>query len=97
MISKIADLKTQRAAALSSLDAMATRALTPEEQTAFDAVVAQVGEIDSRVAELEAAMNSEAAVATNSSKLETLKRSQRKSPAISSPNYVADVSDKKQN
>ena len=98
MISKIADLKTQRAAALANLDAMAKRTLTPEEQTAFDDLVASVADIDARVLIIEDSMAADAAAAalvTNSSKLETLKRSQRKSPAISAPNYVADVSDKK--
>jgi HK97 family phage major capsid protein len=98
MISQLAELKTQRAAALSSLDALAQRTLTPEEQTAFDGLVSQVGDIDARVTILEDAANiaadNTASMGQNSAKLETLKRSEKRS-SFNIPSVVKDLNDAK--
>jgi DNA replication initiation complex subunit (GINS family) len=50
------ELLEARSALMAQLTGMQERQLTPEEQSAFDALVAQVNEIDAKVTTLEAEM-----------------------------------------
>jgi len=94
-ISEIKALQLDRIEKVNSMEAMAVRALTPEEQTSFDNLAASVADIDSRLMLLEDAAAGSASIQQNSEKLEAVKRSVRKSAPISAPNFVADLSDKK--
>ena len=94
-ISEIKALQLDRIEKVNSMESMAVRALTPEEQTSFDNLAASVADIDSRLMVLEDAAAGSASIQQNSEKLEAAKRSVRKSAPITAPNFVADVSDKK--
>ena len=56
------ELLEARSAKMAQLGAMQERQLTPEEQAAFDALVAQVNEIDAKVTTLEAEVMADPAV-----------------------------------
>ena len=90
-ISEIKALQLDRIEKVNSMEAMAVRALTPEEQTSFDNLAASVADIDVRLAVLEDAAAGSASMQQNSEKLESVKRSVRKSAPIAAPNFVADV------
>jgi HK97 family phage major capsid protein len=92
---EIRALQAERAEKINQLDEMAKRQLTPEEQTAFDDLVMAVSDLDARVVAIEDSMNSAADVQQNSTKLETLKRSNKKAPAMNIPAIVTDLDDKK--
>lgn len=94
-VSEIRSLQAERAEKIIKLDELAKRELTPEEQAAFDELVASVSDIDTRVTALEDSMMAAADVQQNSTKLETLKRSNKKAPAMNIPAIVTDVDDKK--
>ena len=94
-ISEIKALQLDRIEKVNSMEALAVRALTPEEQTSFDNLAASVSDIDVRLAVLEESAAGSASMQQNSEKLESVKRSVRKSAPISAPNFVADVSDRK--
>lgn len=107
-IADLRKLQAERSEIVAKLEEMTKRNLSPEEQTAFDGLVNQVNGIDERVKALETEMAADAAddaaeaapvpaaAQQNASKLETIKRSNRRSePMISAPNYVGDVGDKR--
>lgn len=94
-VSEIRSLQAERAEKIIKLDELAKRELTPEEQAAFDELVASVSDIDTRVSAIEESMMAAADVQQNSAKLETLKRTNKKAPAMNIPAIVTDVDDKK--
>lgn len=55
-IQEIRQLMTERRDLLAKLDALSNRELSPDEQAAWDALTAKVGELDQRVAALEEAV-----------------------------------------
>lgn len=104
----IADLRKlafDRVELVTKLEELSKRNLTPEEQTSFDGLVTQVSGIDERVKTLEDEMAQEASADAapapvsaqqNSAKLETIKRSTRKSaPMYGAANFVSDLGDKR--
>jgi hypothetical protein len=109
-MNEIETLRTERAAKLNEARAIHAkgeaekRALTPEEQTAFDNLVAEVDDHEMRISELEAAApapatNSADAGTTRSAKLAELdekskKVSTRKSAPIEAPAFVRDLGDR---
>lgn len=108
-MNEIETLRTERAAKLAEAKAIHAksesekRALTPEEQTAFDNLVAQVDDHEMRIGELEAgaapAANSADAGTTRSAKLAELDEKSkrvatRKSAPIEAPAFVRDYNDR---
>lgn len=109
-MNEIETLRTERAAKLAEARAIHAkgeeekRALTPEEQTAFDNLVAEVDDHEMRIGELEAAApapatNSADAGTTRSAKLAELdekskKVATRKSAPIEAPAFVRDFGDR---
>lgn len=98
-IQDIRSLQAERVEKVSKMEELAKRQLTPEEQQAFDDLAANVAAIDERVSTLEGelAMASAQAAQTeaNNSKLETIKRSAKKSSHMEVPSVVTDLGDKR--
>ena len=89
------ELLEARSAKMAQLTAMQERQLTPEEQAAFDALVAQVNEIDAKVTTLEAEVMADpaadpgdAAVEQASARSIPTLNELPKPPAASEPVYV---------
>lgn len=89
------ELLEARSAKMAQLTAMQERQLTPEEQAAFDALVAQVNEIDAKVTTLEAELMADpaadpgdAAVEQASARSIPTLNELPKPPAASEPVYV---------
>ncbi len=106
------ELLEARSAKMAQLTAMQERQLTPEEQAAFDALVAQVNEIDAKVTTLEAELMADpaadpgdAAVEQASARSIPTLNELPKPPAASEPvyvntpvpNFVRDLNDRRAN
>lgn len=94
-IQDIRALQAERVEKVARLSELAQRQLTPEEQTAFDELAAGVAAIDVRVTTLEGELAVNAQSEANSHKLETIKRSAKKSTAIEVACVVTDLGDKR--